>query len=126
MLNSLPLAQKIQRMNRRQHKKLRVGEFQELVFGIHVFFCRSIGGTAYDVFLDDFIMFIESRHLQVGGMGGQLAMDKTDGVVAGCDRNSPTEEDRQMVLDWLDLRPEVAIAEAGEFVDAWYGWEETP
>lgn len=126
MLNDLPTAQKIQRMNRRQRKKLRLGEFQELVFEIRVHFSRSLGCESYDLFLDDFIALIESRHLLVGGMGGQLAIDETSGVVAGCGRDSPTEEDRQAILGWVKLRPEVSSAEAGDLVDAWYGWEEKP
>ena len=27
------------------------------------------------------------------------------------------------VLTWLQARPEVVEARAGELVDAWYGWE---
>ena len=124
MLNYLPTAQKIQRMNRRQRKKLRVGEFQELVFEIRVHFSRSLGCESYDLFLDDFIAFIESNDLVLGSVLYQLGMDETKAIVTGCGCNSPTEEDRQAILSWVKLRPEVSSAEAGDLVDAWYGWEE--
>lgn len=122
-MNSLPSARKLQRLNRRQRKKLRVGEFQELVFKVRMTFRQPLAEPAYDVLLDAFIELIESRRLIVGGLGGQLPLVEADGIVSAWGRGSPAEEDRQAVLDWLRHRPEVASAEVGEFVDGWYGWE---
>ena len=56
-------------------------------------------------------------------MGGGLPLSATDGTVSAAQRGSPTEADRQAVLAWLRNRPEGACAEAGDFVDGWYGWE---
>ena len=126
MLNHLPSARTLRRLNRRQRKKLRVGEFQELVFEVRVQFCRPMGDAAYDAFLDGFIELIESRQLAVGGMGGQLPLLETDGVVSAWGRGSPTEEDRAAIVDWLRQRSEVASADAGDLVDGWYGWEGAP
>lgn len=126
MLDRLPSARKVRRLNGRQRKKLRVGEFQELVFEIRIQFRQPLDDTAHDAFLDGFIELIESRHLAAGGMGGQLPLMETGGVISAWGRGSPTEADRQAVLDWLRQSSEVASAEAGDFVDGWYGWEDAP
>lgn len=80
--------------------------------------------AAHDAFLDGFIDLIESRHLAVGGMGGQLPLMETDGMVSTWGRASTTEVDRAAVLGWLRQRPEVVSAETGDLVDGWYGWED--
>jgi uncharacterized protein YggL (DUF469 family) len=46
----------------------------------------------------------------------------TDGIVSAWGRGSPSDDDRQAVLDWLKKRPELAHAEVGQFVDGWYEW----
>lgn len=125
MLKRLPSARKLQRLNRRQRKKLRVGEFQELVFEVRIRFRQPMDDAAHDAFLDGFIELIESRHLAAGGMGGQQPLE-ADGVVSAWGRGSPSEADRTAVLNWLRQHPEVASAEAGDLIDGWYGWEDEP
>jgi uncharacterized protein YggL (DUF469 family) len=51
----------------REGKKLRVGEFQELVFEVRIRFHQTMEEARLDTFLDDFIELIESRRLVVGG-----------------------------------------------------------
>jgi len=123
MLKALPTPEKLQRLNRRQRKKHRVGEFQEFVFEVRAVFRQPLDEADYDVFLDDFIDMIESRQLCIGGMGGQLPLTETSGVLQAMKRGSPSEEDRQFVVNWLRQRPEVASAEVGELVDGWRGWD---
>ena len=117
-------AGRLHRLNRRQRKKLRLGEFQELIFEVRIVFREPLGGVVYDPFLDAFIDLIEARHLIVGGMGGRLPLTETDGMVSARRRGSPSEDDRQAVLAWIRARSEVARAEVGEFVDGWHGWDE--
>lgn len=124
MLNRRPSAARLKRLNRRQRKKLRVGEFQELVFEVRMTFHQPADEASYSGLLDAFIDLIESRRLAVGGLGGRLHLVETDGIVSAWGRGSPTEEDRQSVLDWLKHRPEVLHADVSEFVDGWYGWED--
>jgi uncharacterized protein YggL (DUF469 family) len=126
MLRHPSSAQKLARLNRRQRKKLRVGEFQELVFEVRIRFRQPMRDAALDAFVDGFIDLIESRRLIVGGLGGRLPLLETTGIVSTRERGSPTEENRLAVLDWLLRRPDVAEAEAGGFVDGWYGWEDAP
>ncbi len=123
MLNLLPSARKLKHLNHRQRKKLRVGEFQELVFEVRMAFRQPLEAADYDVLFDAFIALIESRHLAVGGLGGRLPLVDTDGIVSAWGRGSPSDDDRQAVLDWLKNRSELAHAEVGQFVDGWYGWE---
>lgn len=114
---------RLRRLNRRQRKKLRLGEFQELVFEVRLSFKEPLDGAAFEPFLDAFIDFIEMRRLAVGGLGGRLPLTETDGMISAWERGSPVDGDRQAVLAWLQARPEVAQAEVGEFVDGWYGWD---
>ncbi len=107
-------------MNRRQRKKLRLNEFQELVFTVRAKFGQPLDESAYESLLDDFLGFIESRDLSVGGMGGRLPLTATEGVVQAWTRRSPTEEDRQAVVAWLSSCPEVVEASADDFVDGWH------
>lgn len=126
MLHRLPSARRLRRLNRRQRKKLRVGEFQDLVFEIRIGFRQPMDDVSHDAFQDGFIAMIESRQLAVGGLGGRLPLLETDGIVSAWGHGSPTAADRQAVLDWLRQRTEVVSAEAGDFVDGWYGWEDAP
>jgi uncharacterized protein YggL (DUF469 family) len=111
------------RLNRRQRKKLYLGEFQEQIFEIRVRFHQVLSERSYDRFLDEFIAFIESRKLLVAGLGGCLPLSEIDGVISVNGRGSPVSADRLAVVDWLRAYPDIAEAEAGEFVDAWYGWK---
>jgi uncharacterized protein YggL (DUF469 family) len=123
MLKQIPSARKLARLNRRQRKKLRVGEFQELVFEVSIRFGQPMEGTRLDAFVDGFIDLIESRRLAAGGGGGGL---KAEWVVSTWSRGSTTEEDRRAVLDWLLPHPEVVDAKASALIDGWYGWEDAP
>ena len=123
MLNQIPSARKLVRLNRRQRKKLRVGEFQELVFEVGIRFGQPMEGPRLDAFVDGFIDLVESRRLAAGGGGGGL---EAQWVVSTWNRGSATEDDRRAVLDWLLPHPEVVDAKAGALIDGWYGWEGTP
>jgi uncharacterized protein YggL (DUF469 family) len=122
MLKQIPSAQKLARLNRRQRKKLRVGEFQELAFEVTIRFHQPMEDPQLDAFMDSFIDLMESRRLAVGGGGSRMG---TKWFVSTWDRGSTTEEDRQTVLDWRLRHPEVADAQAGAFVDGWYGLKNT-
>lgn len=126
MVNRVPSARKLRCLNRRQRKKLHVGEFKESVFEVRIQFHQPMDDTVHDAFLDEFIDLIESRHLAVGGLGGRLPLRETDGMVSAWGRASTTEMDRIAVLGWLRKRPEVVSADTGDLVDGWYGWEDSP
>jgi uncharacterized protein YggL (DUF469 family) len=114
---------RMRRLNSRQRKKLRVGEFKEHCFDIELVFNSPMRGEPYHDFINDFFGFLELRGLLGGGFGGKEPFSETEGVIANIDRGSPTEEDREAVVQWLRGRPEVVDARAKDFKDAWHGYK---
>ncbi|MFD2061090.1 YggL 50S ribosome-binding family protein [Paraburkholderia solisilvae] len=107
------------RHNRRQRKKLRIGEFQELGFSVsaalRVPLDDSDRDALIDVLLDD---CIERNGLLFGGGINEML----DGfVTSDTRRGSATEQQRQAVLVWLHARPEFDAVTVGPLTDAWYG-----
>ncbi|QEI07976.1 DUF469 family protein [Pigmentiphaga aceris] len=123
-MSQTPLTGKLKRLNRRQRKKLLVGEFQELVFDVQLSFNPPLDESAYADLLDGFIALTESRHLVIGGFGGSLPLLETDGLVSKWGPGSASEADRQAVQEWLEKRPEVSQVQLGELVDGWYGTDQ--
>lgn len=116
-------ARKLSRLNRRQRKKLRVGEFREFLFAVQMRFGVPLDEAAYEDFLDALVRFADSQRLTFGGLGGRTPLTETSAVVSTRTRGSPSEADRQALLEWLQGRCEVESAEVGAFADAWYGNE---
>jgi uncharacterized protein YggL (DUF469 family) len=114
---------RMRRLNSRQRKKLRVGEFKEHCFDIELVFHSPMRGEPYHDFINDFFGFLEQRGLLGGGFGGKEPFSETEGVIANIDRGSPTEADREEVVQWLRGRPEVVDARAKDFKDAWHGYK---
>lgn len=107
------------RYNRRQRKKLRRDEFQELGFHLSA---QWVGGldrdtkvAACDAFISE---CIEGNRLSYGG-----AIDNgLDGfAVPEGNRSSATEEHRRLVMNWLESRTEFTAVRIGSLVDAWHG-----
>jgi uncharacterized protein YggL (DUF469 family) len=114
----------VARLNRRQRKKLRVGEFQELAFSFDVTFASALDEAQWHLLWSDFIDCVESLGLQVAGFGGAFPLTETGAFVVRFGRGSVSPEQRDALLAWLRNRPEVASAHASDFVDAWHGWED--
>ena len=117
----LPSKKRIHRLNTRQRKKLRVGEFQELVFLMRWTNRLDLSDDELNAQFDDFISMIEARGLL---FGGTFSSSGGDGIVTTDGRRSTTVEDRESVVIGLRNRAEVSTVDAGEFVDGWYGWDE--
>jgi len=111
-----PVNGRLRQLNRRQRKKLHVGEFQELHFEVRG---SLVSGIDEDAFLDEFIAWIESCNLYFAGGFNEGEIGGI--VLAGV--GSPTEEQRQSVVRWFKERPEVAEVEAGNFQDSFYGYD---
>jgi len=107
---------KIDNKSRRIRKKLFLGEFAILGFEIS---CETDikDFDRYDAFVDDFIDYIDGLGLCFGGGGLELF----EGFLCSIDRyGSTTEEQKAQVIAWLEARPEVKNAKAGNLVDANY------
>ncbi|AZY48012.1 YggL family protein [Bordetella avium] len=113
---------RLHRWNRRQRKKLRLGEFQELGFTLHLSFHSPLDEAAYERHGDAIIERIEALGLCVGGLGGTLPIAETEGFVSSWNPGSVTPEQVSRLLEWCRARPEVKEVRAGELVDAWHGW----
>jgi len=114
-----PSKSRIRCLNSRQRKKLRVGEFQELVFSLRWTNRQDLDDAELNAQLDDFIDMIEARGLL---FGGGFSPSGCEGIVTTDRRSSTTVEDRVAVLIWLRNRAEVSNVEVGDLVDGWYGW----
>lgn len=113
---------RLARWNRRQRKKLRVGEFQELGFTLTLKFIGPLETPALDGFVDAFCEYIASIGLCVCGLGGTLPVAETDGFIASYERGTVTPELRAEVVAWCKTRSEVVEAGGGELIDAWHQW----
>ena len=116
-------ANRIKRLNPRQRKKQRVGEFQELSFEVDVVFDAPMNGEPYDDFIDALYDFLDGRGLTAGGFGGRMPLLETSGIVVCIERGSASEDDVQAVVGWLRARPEIRDAKASHLFDAWHGYE---
>lgn len=97
--------------SRRLRKKLHVGEFQE--FGL-AFKVQRKAGTLDISFVDALLTdVIDPRGLEFGGWA-------SGGFVSRLGRGSLTEEDRQVLIDWLGKRADVETAQVSGLMDAWY------
>ncbi len=108
--------ERIDNKSRRIRKKLFLGEFAILGFEIS---CETDINDfdRYDVFVDDFVDYIDGLGLCFGGGGLELF----EGFLCSTDRyGNATEEQKEQVLAWLEARPEVKTAKASELVDANY------
>lgn len=114
---------RLHRWNRRQRKKLRLGEFQQLGFTLALTFHTPLCEAAYVPLWNALIDQIERMDLSVGGMGGRLPIIQTEGFVFSTDGASVTPVQAQSLLDWCRSRHEVKDVRASELIDAWHGWE---
>jgi uncharacterized protein YggL (DUF469 family) len=115
---------RLARLNRRQRKKLRVGEFQELGFWVELKFKSPLDEAALDAFCDAVYPALAVQGLQIGGLGGWLPLAETDGFVGTLGRGSVTEAQRDAAAAWLKAYPAVAEVRVSAWVDAWYPREE--
>ncbi|MBA3634289.1 MAG: YggL family protein [Acidobacteria bacterium] len=105
------------KFKRRLRKKFHLGEFQ--VFGVEIFlkFEPTLTDSDFAEFSDDFINLIEANKLLFDG-GGQSK--SWEGFVSSARKVvSPTEDEREMIKNWLENHPEVVEVRVGEFLDAW-------
>lgn len=111
---------RIRHLNRRQRKKLRVGEFQEFIFQVAVTFKSAMDAADHDAFIDSCIGFMDAKGLSMWGMGGRLPISETVAWIQKRGRGSPAQSDRDALVTWLLERPDVATAIAGAFEDGWH------
>lgn len=109
-----------ERHNRRQRKKLHLGEFRELGFEVAAELAAPLSPAERAALVEAFIEeAIEANKLSFGGglnedLGGFVASERK--------RTSATEEDRALVGQWLSRQAALVNVKVGELRDAWYGF----
>jgi len=104
-------------MRKRLRKKQRRGEFRE--YGFAVAFEVSDSSDWNGVFT----AFIEEAIEANGLLSGVSASLKN--MTIELPRGSATDQHRELVRAWLQLRSGVADIRIGELRDAWHGWKES-
>ena len=104
-------------MNKRQRKKHRLGEYQELGFELR--FCTPADWSEQQQlnFWDAAITQIEALGLSVGG-GTGTCWDVY--VTTLADRGNVTPAQRQALADWLAVHPAVSDLRVGPLEDVWH------
>jgi uncharacterized protein YggL (DUF469 family) len=105
------------RHNRRQRKKLHLGEFTELGFEVSARLASPLSDEGRDKLLDGFMGdCIEPLGLS---FGGGLNDDLGGYVTTAMRGRSASEDQRDKVRAWLSSRPEFLVVEVGPLTDAW-------
>lgn len=118
------LTSQLSRYNRRQRKKLHLGEFEELAAKISVTFQPALEQAMFDRFLDELIAFVESRNLEVCCFGGSAPLITTTGYLSAGDKHpqySPTNDDVQQLLNWLKNFPQTQEVTFNGMLNLHYG-----
>lgn len=65
-----PSRKRLHKMNRRQHKKLHLGEFQTLIFGVQGSLHQAADDAeAFGRFMDELIAYLEANDFEMAGGG---------------------------------------------------------
>lgn len=110
--------------NQRQRKKLRLGEFQELVFVVTANPAKSLSVDEREVWMNQFI----EQAIERNGIVCAAAFndDFWCYVIGEKERASVTEAQRLAVLDWLNKQTEIINLQASPLRDAHLGAELEP
>ncbi len=110
------------RLNRRQRKKLRVGEFQEMGFEFELVLAAPMDDAAFEGFFDAFYEQIKSLGLSASLGWGPAPIVQTSAFITAFDDGTVTPALRETMAAWLQARPEAGQLRVGELIDAWHGW----
>ncbi|MDF0607177.1 YggL family protein [Neisseriaceae bacterium TC5R-5] len=109
--------QRLKRLNTRQRKKTRVGEYCEL--GFHLLAeLNSVSDEQADALLDAWLDLVDAKGISFGGHYD--GHGKLEGVAFPVAAIKIDEALRSELLAWLQARSEVKSLEAGELIDLWH------
>ncbi|AOZ51515.1 YggL family protein [Chromobacterium vaccinii] len=108
-------AQRLKRLNARQRKKMRVGEFREL--GFHLVAELHDGADA-DALLDGWLTRFDEAGISFGGhFDGKNRLEGVAFPISGVQIDEALRGD---LVAWLQGRAEVKSLEASELIDLWH------
>jgi uncharacterized protein YggL (DUF469 family) len=104
--------------NRRLRKKLYLDEFAVLGFELSCSLSLKTEDD-FDSLMDQFVEFIETRELCMGGGGDTKSFSAF--ICSNHRYVSATDEDRDAIANWLETNKTTSNAVVGKLVDANYG-----
>ncbi|POZ61352.1 50S ribosome-binding protein YggL [Chromobacterium alticapitis] len=108
-------AQRLKRLNARQRKKMRVGEFRELGFHLVAELHDSVDT---DALLDGWLSRVDDAGISFGGhFDGK---SKLEGVAFPVAEIKIDDALRGELVAWLQARAEIKSLEASELIDLWH------
>ena len=105
-------------MNKRQRKKLYLGEFKELGFEVTATFKPGVDVDGRNAFLE---RLLESTSREELAFSGGTSAAGLDGFFTLDHRGSVTEQQRERVRALLAADAAIANPNVGPLVDAWHG-----
>lgn len=104
--------------NRRQRKKLRLGEFREFGFSVSAELRAPLDDQRHEALVDVFL----AECIEANGMlfGGGINETLDGYITASQDRSSATDQHREIVKAWIENRAEFVNAKVGALSDAWH------
>ncbi|MDO5639942.1 MAG: 50S ribosome-binding protein YggL [Neisseria sp.] len=107
-------------MNPRQRKKLHLGEFKCLVFGVRGQFQTACQSEAASLqFTDELIDYVERQSMRLYGANSHQDFSfhfETEKPLS----ESATAEKRRLLLEWLTARNEIQHLQASGLFDGFY------
>lgn len=113
-----PSRRRLRNTNRRQRKKLHLGEYKQLRGDVTIRFKQALDNAAFEAWLNAWIGWVEANGLYVACFGGAQPFSSTDGMLLG--ESSLRQEQLDAAVAWLKGRPEVAAVTQAVLRDAVY------
>lgn len=111
-------AQRLKRLNNRQRKKQRVGDYRELGFHLVATLAEDLDSVGQDALLDAWLTRVDEAGVSFGGhFDGRCNLE---GVVFPVGAIKIGEELRGELAGWLKARSEVKELEASDLIDLWH------
>lgn len=118
-------------MNKRLRKKKRLGEFNWLGFKVHVAWKTELSNEEIHAFYDAYIPFVEKHDFGVHGLISERGMEQYVAKMIATKRRMRgwrrrfrdahcTEQDRLILLQWLQSHPNVAEFVVGPLRPGWH------
>ena len=119
-LDKQPSNRWVQRLNRRQRKKLYLAEFQEWLAVVKVGFATPLSEADFALWADDLHQWLAERELSMTGGADEAPVSVAELMIVS-DFASVTPGLLAEIRTALLAQKQVATCDA-ELDDAWYGW----
>ncbi|MDK4689492.1 50S ribosome-binding protein YggL [Kingella negevensis] len=110
---------RLKKLNSRQRKKFHLGEFTCLDFSVKGALLPKFHNTkSTTLFMDNLIDFIENHKIH---MGGSIHLENGDFELIFDHKRTLTLQDKDLIINWLMKRYDVAQLVSSDLFNAYYG-----